>query len=328
MKIHRFKWMLPLLAALVFGAALADAKIEEKTQVEFTGMMGKAFKIFGGKAAKEGTVSTKAVKGDRMMERTEDNGHLIDLAAEKVFEINFGKKTYTVKTFAEIREEMRKAMEDMKKHKGEMAEAQQPKEGQIEYEVDFDVKETGNKMRFANYDCRQIVWTFTVRQKGKKLEEAGGGILTLDMWLGPKIGAHREFDNFHLRYAKALALDQMIGMAEMGQALMMYPAMQQAMKKLQEKRVNLEGDALKTKMTYESVAGKVPPTGAEKEEQQPPSKGLGGLMGKLGKKLSGGGKSAEPGGRSTVYTATTETLSIATAATAADVSIPEGYKQK
>lgn len=325
MRIHRMKWMLPLLAVLVFGAALADAKIEEKTKIEFTGMMGKAFKIFGGKAAKEGTVTTKAVMGDRMMDRIEDHGNLIDLAGEKVFDINFEKKTYTVKTFAEIREEMRKAMEEMKKHKGEM---EQQKEGQIEYEVDFDVKETGNKMRFANYDCRQIIWTFTVRQKGKKLEEGGGGVLILEMWLGPKIGAHREFDNFHRRYAKALALDQMVGMAEMGQAMMMYPAMQQAMKKLEEKKVNLEGDALKTKMTFESVAGKVPPAGAQKEEQEPPSKGLGGLMGKLGKKLSGGGKSAEPGGRSTVYTATTETLSIANAAAAADVSIPEGFKQK
>ena len=43
----------------------ADVRSDQKSRVEFAGMLGRMFNMFGGKSAREGTTSIVAVKGDR-----------------------------------------------------------------------------------------------------------------------------------------------------------------------------------------------------------------------------------------------------------------------
>jgi hypothetical protein len=74
-----------LAAAVVAGAAstaVADVKTQEKSQVKFEGMLGRMAGLFGGKAARDGIVSTVAIAGDRKMTTSGDTGELIDLAEE------------------------------------------------------------------------------------------------------------------------------------------------------------------------------------------------------------------------------------------------------
>ncbi len=101
------------------AAAGADVKTQQKSQVKFEGMLGKVMGLFGGKAAKEGVVSTVAVKGDRKATIGDNTGEIVDLAEEKVYELNFKDKSYKVLTFAEMRkqiqEDARKAEEEARK---------------------------------------------------------------------------------------------------------------------------------------------------------------------------------------------------------------------
>src|SRR6476646_7477729 len=135
------------LATLSAAPASADVKTRNHTQVKFEGMLGRMVGMFGGKAAKEGVDSTIAVKGDRKATVTGTTERIIDLAEEKVYDIDLSKKTYTVTTFEEMRRRMREAEEKAKKD----AEKQQPSEKPEqekptkEVEIDFDVKETGQK---------------------------------------------------------------------------------------------------------------------------------------------------------------------------------------
>ena len=57
-------------SGLTAGSASADVKTREKGQVKFEGMLGRMVGMFGGKAAKEGIVTTNAVKGDRKADTT------------------------------------------------------------------------------------------------------------------------------------------------------------------------------------------------------------------------------------------------------------------
>ena len=91
------------LAVCMASIAHADVKTQERTQLKFEGMLGTMMGLFGGKAAKEGIVSSVAIKGDRKLESTGDTGEIVDLAEEKVYRLDFKKKTYTVVTFAELR---------------------------------------------------------------------------------------------------------------------------------------------------------------------------------------------------------------------------------
>src|SRR5215510_412598 len=101
-----------LAVCLAAGAAhslKADVKSDEKGLVKFEGGLGRVVGIFGGKAAREGVKSTVAVKGDRKISTNDTNGQIVDLAEEKLYELDVRKKTYTVTTFAELRRRMEEA---------------------------------------------------------------------------------------------------------------------------------------------------------------------------------------------------------------------------
>src|SRR5262245_21773494 len=97
------------LVALSTHILVADVRTDQKTHVEFAGMLGRMVNFFGGKAAKEGVVSSVAVKGDRKATMNEQTGQIVDLAEEKVYDLDLRKKNYKVTTFAEMRRRMEEA---------------------------------------------------------------------------------------------------------------------------------------------------------------------------------------------------------------------------
>lgn len=317
--------ILLLLLVLAGLPAQADARSEEKCQVKFAGFVGKMVNLFGGKAAREGVVTLTSLKGDRLMSQTADNGELISLGEEKVYTIDFKKKSFKVQTFEEIRRQFK---EDMERAKEDMARQEPPPKNAPQYEWEVDLKETGKKETISGYSCREVVLTVIGHEKGKKLEQGGGIILTSDLWLGPRIKELEEIHAFHLLYAQKLGLLEMFREQGMMAAMAAYPALQEAMRKLEEKRVNLEGTPVRTVVTAESVAAPGQPAASEGSESGGTS--LGGMLGKLGKKLSKSKSEAGNAtpGRSTIFTGTTELLRVGSSVATEDVSIPAGFKQR
>jgi hypothetical protein len=325
-----------LVVAMAAGLG-ADMKSRQKTQVKFEGMLGKMMGMFGGKAAKEGLVSTVAISGDRMMTVNDQTGELVDLAEERVYSVDFKGKSYKVKTFAEIRQEWEDAQKKMKEQAAEAKE--QPEKGDVEYEIDFNVEKTGQRKTVNAYDCQQAIMTIAVRQKGKKLEDGGGMVMTTDMWMAPTIPAMREQIAFTQRYMKKLFGNDTETMArDLAQAMAMYPQMKSAMERMQKEAVKLEGTAVLTTMKIEMVMS---PEQAKSQAESggQPKTGLGGIAGGIGgmfgkkKKAEEAPKEGQPAAagpknRSTFMTSTTELLEVQASASAADVAIPAGFKQK
>jgi hypothetical protein len=327
---------------LVLGMAAglgADMKSRTKSQVKLEGMIGKVVGLFGGKGAKEGIISTVAISGDRMMTVTDQSGQLIDLAAEKVYKIDFKNKSYTVQTFAEIRKEWEEAQARMKQQAAEAKQQPEPQQGEPQYEIDFNVEKTGEHKTINGYDTQQVVMTIAIRQKGKKLEDGGGMVMTTDMWMGPKIPAMQEQAAFMQRYMKkALGTDAESMAAEMAQAMAMYPQMKSGMERLRKESGKMDGTAILTAMKMETVMS--PEQAQEKGDSgDKPKMGLGlpgGLGGMFGKKKKDeeapkeGQPAAKEGpkNRATLLTSTVELLEVQTSAGAADVEIPAGFKQK
>lgn len=328
-----------LVLAAAPAAVRADASIEQKTQFNLAGAVGKMVGFFS-KTAREGVTEQTYVKGDRKLSRTGDKGELIDLAEEKVYEIDFDRKSYTVATFEQIRqrmrEQMQKAKEEARKQKGD-----EPRQD-VQYEFDFDVKETGKKEKINGFDTREVLMTLTVRQKGKKLEEAGGAVLKADMWMGPKIDALAEEAAFDLRYMKKLGVAEM--MREQAEAMAMAfatnPALSEAMKKFEEKKVDMSGSPVRTVMSLEAVAAPGQEgAGAGGDAEAAPSEGrpgLGGMLGKLGIGKKKAAKDEPAGaaaerpvpGRAPVFSTTTELLRAEPKATVESVAIPAGFKDR
>lgn len=322
-----------LVLALAAGLR-ADVKSSHKTQLKFEGMFGRAITMFAGKAAKEGVVSSVAVSGDRMMSVTGQTGELVDLAAEKVYQIDFKGKSYKVRTFAEIRQEWEEAQAKLKEQAAEQRPADQP-DSEAQMEVDFSVDKTAEREAINGYDCQKVVMTIAVRQKGKKLEDGGGIVMTNDLWMAPRIAALQEENAFQLRYMRKLLGNDAATMArDLSQAMAMYPMMKPAMERMQKESGKLDGTAIRTVMKVETVMS---PEQAQSQSDQP-KPAIGGVAGKLGG-LFGRKKKAEEapadtaaaGGaknRSTLLTSTSELLNVSTSVVAEDVEIPANFKQK
>lgn len=298
----------------------ADVKTQEKGHVKFEGMLGRVANVFGGKAAKEGIVSNVAVKGDRKSTMSDTSGQIIDLAEEKVYDLDIRKKTYTVTTFDEIRKKMREAREQAEKEAREAGDEQPAQEGK-ELEVDFDVRETGQNRTIAGHAARQVIVTIAVREKGKTLEQSGGLVLATDSWLAPAIPAMQEIHDFNMRYWKQIDSAGLAGGSaeQLAAAMALYPGLQKAMTRMQTEGARLEGTPLESTMTVESV--KSPEQMAEASQ----SSGGGGLGGMLARKIA---KKKEASPRSIVMTVNHQVLSVSPSAAAEDVQIPAGFKQK
>ena len=334
-----------ILAASIVGVALlspvllrADVKTQERTQVKFEGALGRVVNIFGGRTARDGVVSIVALKGDRMLSTTGDTGQIIDLADEKVYNLDLKGKTYTVITFDEMRRQMQEAMAKAEKDAAAAKPAPEPAkpekpsgEPQKEYDVDFTITSGTGARQIAGHDTKESVATVTVREKGKTLQEAGGLVLETHMWLAPKVPALQDLTTFRMRYAEKVYGPVMTqATPSMTQAMAMYPQMKDAMAKLAEEGKKLDGTPLFTEMVFQ-VAAPPESASAKAEQKQEPTPSLGGLLGGLGrmrKKNDQPAAAAGTPGRITVLTATTETLQITPSATDADVALPAGLKLK
>ena len=317
--------LLTLAAAPVY----ADVKTRDKTQVKFEGMLGRMFSLFGGKGAKEGIEGRTAVKGNRKATLNDSGGTIIDLSEEKIYDLDAKKKQYTVTTFEELRRRMReaqdKAKQQMEKEEPAQAPKEDPQKPRKEYEVDFDVKDTGQKKQIAGYDAKNTVVTITVREKGRTLDEAGGIVMTNDMWLGPAIPQLKELYEFDMKYAKQLQGPgaPAISAEQMSAMLAMFPLIAKATERMQKDADKLSGTPLETTMTFESILSKDQLTQAQ--ESSAKSSGGGGIGGLLAKKII---KKEEPKARSLIVTSRHEVLEVATSVAAADLAIPADYKEK
>jgi hypothetical protein len=153
--------------------------------------------------------------------------------------------------------------------------------------------------------------------------------------MGPKVPAMREIVDFDLKFAQKIYGSAMADMRQIAMAMAATPAFGKAMKVMAEKGKTLDGTAIRTNMKFETVAGTDPATQqqtAESESRRPTSISsavVGGLFNKMKQRREE--KKAEAGGnpnRSELFNSTTELTRAASTASAEDVSIPSGFKQR
>ena len=314
-----------LIAAAIFAPAVhADVKTKEKSQVKLEGMLGRFAGMAAGNAAKDGVTNSVAVKGNRMATFSDQNGQIVDLAEQKIYMVDVKKKEYRVMTFAEMREMMKKAQADMAKAMKDMPPEASGgmQQASSNVEVTFDVKPGAENKTIAGHRARHMIVTVTAKEKGKTLEEAGGMVLTNEVWLGPRIAALNEVTQFNLKYVTAVFGDSNAGMGQQSASLSaMFPGLQEMMKTMGDQMQKLDGTPLMTVQKTETVKS----AAAMAQAPAAPASG-GGISGALARRMMG--NKGKPEARSLLYTSTTETLSIDLTAADADVAIPAGFKEK
>ena len=342
------KHLLPalgLVLMLVAPPVQADVKKEERNQVAFAGMLGRMFNLFGGKSAKEGVVSTVAVSGDRKMMTTGDNtAQIVDLREEKIYDLDLRRQTYKVTTFEEIRRQLREAEAKAREAAARQSKEEQPQkqsnEKEKEMEVDVDVKTTGQTKAINGFDTRQVIATITVREKGKKLEDSGGIVMTVDNWLTKTVSL-KEIGDFERRYFEKLAAGQVgaVDAKQMATAMAMFPGLKEAFARLGKE--DFGGTAIQSTTTIDAVKSaeqmkqQASGSSASSGNEAPNPASIGGAIGGFMRRRQqqkeqdtpAAVASANPA-RSTFMTINNEVLKIATNVTPAEVAVPAGFKER
>jgi len=334
-----------LASALLFASStlLADVRSDQRVKFQLGGAMGKLVNMFGGKGAREGVTSMVALKGSRKATMNESTGQIVDLAEEKVYDLNLKNKTYTVTTFAQIRKQMEEAKEKAEKSAKEERDSEPSKPEKAEkdpnakeYEVDFDIKNTPETKPINGFDTKKSVMTVTVREKGKTLNDSGGVVMTTDLWMTPSAPPTKELAEFDRKYAEKLYGPMVVGASaqDMAMAMAMYPQMKPALDRMRAEGGKLSGTPILTDMRLESVPPGTAATSsaALPAPEEPKKKGFGGMIGGLKKMAEESQQQQQNGGakpqRAIILTTSVEMLKLTTDVDAASVAIPAGFTEK
>ena len=325
--------LVPVLALTLTLASIpvlhADVKTEEKGLVTLGGMLGRMMNLFGGKAAKEGVISTVAVSGDRKMNANDTHGQIIDLSEEKIYDLDIKKKTYTVTTFDELRRKMEEMEAKAKEDAAKAPKDEQPDTQGKQMELDFDVKTTGQTKVINGFDTREVVITVTAREKGKKLEDSGGMVMTVDNWLTKSQPALKEIADFDRRYFQKLAGPTIqMDARQLATAMAMMPGLKEAFARVNKEA--LDGTPILSTTTVEAVKSaeqvKKEQSAATADTASTPAS-VGGLVGGLmRRRAAANAEKTADSSRSNFMTINNEVLKISSSVSPADVAIPAGFK--
>jgi hypothetical protein len=323
-------------AAVLASACLyADFSYEQTTTI--TGGVLKSMSFLS-KQMREPIRSTVAVKGDRMAMISPQSGHVIDLGAETITEINFQRKTYSVITFAQMAEAMRQLQSKAKS----------------DFTIKPSVLETGQTREINGVSTRGMVMTLEFEGTDPKTNERGTVMkMVADMWIAPEVPGYAQVREFHQRMAQKLnwvpggsmmagGQDSAKGMAEMYKEM----AKLKGVPVLQVTKMNMGGAI--PPGDQPAAAGAAPPPPPEPQPQQQvelekPS--VGGALGRLGGRLGGLGRKKQTdqtqdqasgsqpkgqaaGGPPSMMETTTELSGFSSGAVdASRFEVPAGFKQ-
>ena len=134
----------------------ADFTYQETTQMT-GGSMVTMLRALGPltHAAREPIFSTHIIKGNRMATVTKDRISVIDLDKENITTVDTAKKTYSVMTFAE----MKQAMEDAAKR---MQGRQKSKSDDVQAQFKISAKVTGQTRTLQGLRAKEMLITMTI----------------------------------------------------------------------------------------------------------------------------------------------------------------------
>ena len=185
------KAVLWVAAGLLPAATLmADFKYEQTSTMTGGSMMAMV-RMAGAlvRSANQPSKTTHYIKGDRMATVSDSTMTIVDVAAETITEVDLKKKTWSVVTFAEMKQMMERVGE-----KGV--------EG-LSFKV--SANPTGAVKKVNGFDAKDIVMTMEGESKDPGSKKSGTIKITTDSWFASDIPGYEEVQAFGLKMAGKMA---------------------------------------------------------------------------------------------------------------------------
>ena len=311
------------LCLFIAATSLADVTFEQEAK------MGGIMKVL---TLGRGMKSVTRISGNRMRTESGEQVQIVDLDQEKIYQLNTKKKTYTVMTFDQMRQQIQRAMAPAKtKAQENKAEQKSP-----EYSTRGDIKvsDTGKSQEIGGYPCKQYLLQFDLTMRNEETKEEGTLSTVTEAWLTESAPGTAEVDAFYRQMA------QKLGTTELGRQMLASQGKQSSqfasgMQQMGSELKKMKGFAMRTVFYFGSpeAAAAEAQKGATAEESPGEKKKKGGLGGFLKRSLPGAGndQDQEEEGESKggiVMKMTIETKKIETGTVdPAQFQLPAGYKE-
>ena len=203
----------PILVAFAFTLAnpswlFADYTYQESTQLtggSLLSMMKMVGKLSSdARKAGDPVVSTIYLKDNRMAKVSPDRIEIIDLDKETITQIDNIKRTYTVMTFQQMKEQMEQARREMEKHQGERPAPANPDANDVKMSFDVKVRKTGAEKQVSGLNSKEAILTMTMNATDQKSQQTGSMAVTNDMWMVPEIPGYDQVRDFDKRMAEKM----------------------------------------------------------------------------------------------------------------------------
>lgn len=237
------------LSLLLPTPLFADYSYQETTQITGGSMMSmmKMAGVFSSQARKMGDpiVSSIYIKDNRMARVSPENIEIIDLDKETITQIDTAKKTYTVMTFEQIRQQMAAAEAEMKKKQAEQpapaTPAANPNQDNVKMSFDVHVRNTGVEKQVSGLDSKETILTMAMNATDQTTQQTGAMAITNDMWMVPEIPGYTQVRDFYVRMAEKMGPATMGAGMDMGKMLAQQPGATEAFSDMAKEMQKIQG---------------------------------------------------------------------------------------
>jgi hypothetical protein len=209
MRVSNFcKFAVLAVTLAIPSAVFADYTYQSTTQItggSIVSMM-KLAGTFSSQARKAGdpVVSSIYLKGDRLANVSADSMEIIDLDKQTVTHVDLIKKTYTVITFQQMKDQVAKMRQQLQQQPAAQPVAAPPPDSNVQMSFDVKVRETGATKQVSGLDAKEAIITMTMNATDKTTQQTGAMAVTNDLWLVPEIPGYRQIGEFYARMGKEM----------------------------------------------------------------------------------------------------------------------------
>lgn len=227
----------------------ADYTYQQTTQLTGGSMLSmmKMAGAFSAQARKVGdpVVSTIYLKDNRLARVSPDATEIIDLDKETITQIDNLKRTYTVMTFQQMKEQMERARQQMEKqqaqHPASAAPASNPNPDDVQVSFDVKVRKTGAEKQVSGLASKEAILTMTMNATDQKTQQTGAMAITNDMWMVPDIPGYGQVRDFYKRMAEKMGpMFAGVGL-DLSKMLAQHPGADQALADMGKEMQKLDG---------------------------------------------------------------------------------------
>lgn len=242
-----------VLGGLGAGLLRADFSYQEKSEITGGALAG-MMKFAGAfsKQAREPMESQVFVKGHRIARVGARSIQITDLDKETITTINVDRKTYSVMTFEQMKQQFEQMSQKMREKKAESKD--------VNMNMNVSAKNTGQTRTIDGLDAKELILTMTMEGTDAKTGQSGGMDIRSDMWMA-RVPGYDEVRELHQLMA------QKLGFVTGGSLLpMQRPDLVKNMGELYKEMGKLEGMPIETVVTMGGSG--LPPGGAGSSANQ------------------------------------------------------------